>query len=280
MIRRGLARLGRWPGLNGAEHWKCRRRASELPSFGALFALFCPRRVTEPRAQGDQPRPRRREAAGRPCRLTLDALEGEGHSQGERHLDSVRTLRRRLQILCHDAPGRLVAEPGRLVAEVCPANAARISASAALFPGLEGFAKSINQRILSLRSTWQGKVGTWLKCDKDRWLSDPPSLRPATQMKSPGRGDRGFKDGRRGGVSGDASVQSKSDLFTLTAARRWRLLVQSPRIAALFQLRDGVIGDRVSLLFSQPFFQATDDLAGAPQCEGNCVPKDFSSSSH
>jgi hypothetical protein len=62
--------------------------ASELRS---PFCL-CPRRVTEPRAQGDQPRPRR-EAAGRPCRLTLDALEGEGHSQGERHLGSVRTLR-------------------------------------------------------------------------------------------------------------------------------------------------------------------------------------------
>jgi hypothetical protein len=41
----------------------------------------------------------------------------------------------------------------------------------------------------------------------------------------------------------------------------------SPRF---FQLRDGVIGDGVSLLFSQPFLQATDDLSGAPQCEGNC----------
>jgi hypothetical protein len=28
--------------------------------------------------------------------------------------------------------------------------------------------------------------------------------------------------------------------------------------------------------FSQPLFQATYDLAGTPQCEGNCVPKDFS----
>jgi hypothetical protein len=36
-----------------------------------------------------------------------------------------------------------------------------------------------------------------------------------------------------------------------------------------------VIGDGVSLL-GQPFFQATDDLSGAPQCEGNRVSKDFS----
>jgi hypothetical protein len=58
---------------------------------------------------------------------------------------------------------------------------------------------------------------------------------------------------------------------------RWRrLLIQSPRIAALPKLRDGVIGHRVSLLFSQPLFQAAYDLAGAPQREGNCVVKDFS----
>jgi hypothetical protein len=35
------------------------------------------------------------------------------------------------------------------------------------------------------------------------------------------------------------------------------------------QLVDGVIGHRVSLLFSQPLLQAADDLSGAPQCEGN-----------
>ena len=37
-----------------------------------------------------------------------------------------------------------------------------------------------------------------------------------------------------------------------------------------------MIGHRVSLLFSQPLFQAAYDLAGTPQCEGNCVGKDFS----
>jgi hypothetical protein len=37
-----------------------------------------------------------------------------------------------------------------------------------------------------------------------------------------------------------------------------------------------VIGHRVTFLFSQPLLQATYDLAGASQCEGNCVPKDLS----
>jgi hypothetical protein len=57
---------------------------------------------------------------------------------------------------------------------------------------------------------------------------------------------------------------------------RWRLFIQPPRIAALLELRDGVIRYRVSLLFGQTFFQATYDLAGAPQREGNRVPEDFS----
>ena len=43
-----------------------------------------------------------------------------------------------------------------------------------------------------------------------------------------------------------------------------------------FQLRDSVIGHRVSLLFSQTFFQAAYDLARPAKCEGDCVPKDFS----
>ena len=40
---------------------------------------------------------------------------------------------------------------------------------------------------------------------------------------------------------------------------------------------DGVIGDGKSLLFGQPVLQASYDLAGAPQGERDCVPKDFSS---
>ena len=38
-----------------------------------------------------------------------------------------------------------------------------------------------------------------------------------------------------------------------------------------------MIGHRVTFLFSQPLFQAAYDLAGASQCEGNCVPEDFAS---
>ena len=37
-----------------------------------------------------------------------------------------------------------------------------------------------------------------------------------------------------------------------------------------------MIGHRVTFLFSQPLLQATYDLSGAPQCEGNRVPKDLS----
>ena len=33
---------------------------------------------------------------------------------------------------------------------------------------------------------------------------------------------------------------------------------------------------RVSFLFGETFFQAAYDLARPPQCEGDCVPKDFS----
>jgi len=58
--------------------------------------------------------------------------------------------------------------------------------------------------------------------------------------------------------------------------RRRRLIVQSPRVAALFELRNGVIGDGVTLFLGQTFFQSTYDLAGAPQGESDRVPKYFS----
>jgi hypothetical protein len=38
-----------------------------------------------------------------------------------------------------------------------------------------------------------------------------------------------------------------------------------------------VIGDGKTLFFGQPIFQASDDLAGASEGEGNCVPEDFAS---
>ena len=55
------------------------------------------------------------------------------------------------------------------------------------------------------------------------------------------------------------------------------LLIQSPRITTFFQLRNGVIGHRKPLLFSQTFFQGTYDLAHAAKCEGDGVWKDLSS---
>ena len=78
------------------------------------------------------------------------------------------------------------------------------------------------------------------------------------------------------GVSGAPSIQPKSEPLHVDGGLPLRLFVQPPRIAALFQLRDGVIGDGETFLFSQPNLQAAYDLSGAPPCEGNCVPEDFS----
>jgi hypothetical protein len=78
------------------------------------------------------------------------------------------------------------------------------------------------------------------------------------------------------GVGGCLPSKQNLSLFTLTAALPFAPLHSAAKIAAFFQLRDGVIGHRVTFLFSQPLLQATYDLSGAPQCEGNRVPKDFS----
>src|SRR5262249_6689351 len=60
---------------------------------------------------------------------------------------------------------------------------------------------------------------------------------------------------------------------------RWRFLIESPRIAPLYKLLDGVVGD-ASLLFSQPSFRPLNDLPGAPQGESNRKSEDFSLSSY
>ena len=70
--------------------------------------------------------------------------------------------------------------------------------------------------------------------------------------KAPVLGDRGLTDRRRGvGGCGD---------YLPSELGRWRLrcrclLIQSPRITTLLQLRDGVIGDRKSLLLVSPSFR-------------------------
>src|SRR5215471_802539 len=74
-------------------------------------------------------------------------------------------------------------------------------------------------------------------------------------------------------------MQGPSVQFSKSSCRRlcrWLLLIQPPRIAAFFKLLDRVIGDCKLLRFSQPFLQASDDLAGAPQGESNRVSEDFS----
>lgn len=58
--------------------------------------------------------------------------------------------------------------------------------------------------------------------------------------------------------------------------RRRRLIVQSPRVPALFKLRDGVIGDGVALVLRQTFFQTPYDFSGASQSESDRVSEDFS----
>jgi hypothetical protein len=49
-----------------------------------------------------------------------------------------------------------------------------------------------------------------------------------------------------------------------------------PRIATLFQLCDDVIGDSVSFLFGQSFFEPAHDLAGASESEGNALSQHVS----
>jgi hypothetical protein len=79
------------------------------------------------------------------------------------------------------------------------------------------------------------------------------------------------------GVSGDALRPTEiRAFFMLTAALRLAPLHSAATDRRVLSLRDGVIGHGVSLLFGQPLFPATDDLSGAPQCEGNRVSKDFS----
>jgi hypothetical protein len=56
-----------------------------------------------------------------------------------------------------------------------------------------------------------------------------------------------------------------------------RLLLQPPRISALHELIDDMIGDRVSLGFGHLGLRAADDLAGTPQSKRNGIPKHLSS---
>ena len=57
----------------------------------------------------------------------------------------------------------------------------------------------------------------------------------------------------------------------------FRLLFQTPRISALRELVDDVIGDRVPLLLSQPRLGPTDDLARSHERESNGVSEHLSS---
>jgi hypothetical protein len=70
-----------------------------------------------------------------------------------------------------------------------------------------------------------------------------------------------------------ASVQSAKPLHVDGGFAVGASSFNSPWIATLLKLRHGVIGHGVSLLFSQTFFQAAYDFAGAPQREGNRVPE-------
>jgi hypothetical protein len=98
----------------------------------------------------------------------------------------------------------------------------------------------------------------------------------AHREEAPAWGDRG--SGRKNlGVCRGVRVGPSARKL----GRRWRrglsLLIEPPRVASLFQLRDDVIGNGVSLSFGQPFFQSANDLAGAAKGKGDGVPKDLSS---
>ena len=110
------------------------------------------------------------------------------------------------------------------------------------------------------------------------FTDDPGTLlsvvRPGFREKeSPGLGKPGL-NGRKAGIGGvGISFSPNSCLWWL---RRWRLLIQSSRVATLLQLRHRVIRDGVSLIFVQPFLQTAYDLGGAPQRESNRVLEHFS----
>jgi hypothetical protein len=104
------------------------------------------------------------------------------------------------------------------------------------------------------------------------FLSEFSTRGPKVKRK-PRPFDRGGKRKSLGvsGVRGDPSACKLG---------RWRLrcgliLIQAPRIAALFQLVDNVIGDGVSLILAQSLFQPPDNLARSPQGVGDGVSKDL-----
>jgi hypothetical protein len=57
----------------------------------------------------------------------------------------------------------------------------------------------------------------------------------------------------------------------LMAASPPALLVQPPRVAMLFELRDSVVRDGVTLVLGQSFFQTAHDLSGASKREATSV---------
>ena len=121
---------------------------------------------------------------------------------------------------------------------------------------------------------------SWLQYKRQQ-LPPPRGCRPISEAISPNKdkprpGRPGLRNGRRvAGCRGMPSVQFE-DRSCRWRLRRRRLLIQPPGIAALFELGDSVIGDRKSFLFGQSFFQAANDLPGAPECESDRVPKHFS----
>jgi hypothetical protein len=109
-----------------------------------------------------------------------------------------------------------------------------------------------------------------------------PSTSIAVKMQAAGAKkktrprDRGLgrKAGRRGCGGKKPSVLS---LHVDGGLARRCLVIQPPRIAAILQLPNDVIGNCVALCLAQPLFQAAHDLAGTHQGEGNGVSKDLAS---
>ena len=104
-----------------------------------------------------------------------------------------------------------------------------------------------------------------------QWQAPDPTNKRHTQKDKPRPGRRGLKAGR--GCRGDAFRPIRLCRWRL---RRRRLLVEPPRVATLFKLRDRVVRDGVTLVLGQSFFQTAHDLSGAPEGESDRVPKHFS----
>jgi len=90
-------------------------------------------------------------------------------------------------------------------------------------------------------------------------------------MISPGGGRPALKERKALVRDVGGCLLSNFRSIMLMAASPPALLVQPPRVAMLFELRDSVVRDGVTLVLGQSFFQTAHDLSGASKREATSV---------